>query len=80
MTFALTFSRQVKKPFVCLFAIKHLQRVFSFIALCWVKDFNPNLLHAAARLCSGSLVNPLLSKHGEEHAHSYVLLYIKVTI
>lgn len=60
MSFSPTLSRQVKIQFVCLVAVEHLQGVFAFIILCWVKDFNPDFLHTAASLCPGVLVNPLI--------------------
>lgn len=53
-------SRQVQMPLVCLLAVEHLQRVFAFIILCWVTDFNPDFLHIAARLCPGLRANLLL--------------------
>lgn len=56
-------------PFVCLVAVEHLQGVFAFIILCWVKDFNPDFLHTAASLCPGFLVNPLIPTWKGEWIH-----------
>lgn len=78
LSFSPTLSRQVKIPFVCLTAVEHLQRVSAFVTLCWVKDFNPDFLRSAARLCPGFLVNSLIPTWKEDlwKPHSYRRLNI----
>lgn len=56
-----TLSGQVKRPLVCLGAVKHRQGVFALIILSWVLDFQPDFLCAAAHFHPGTLLNPLIS-------------------
>lgn len=62
---SLTLAGQVKIASVCLMAVKHLQRVFAFVILGRVQDFNPDLLHGAASLRPDILVNPLIPTQKE---------------
>lgn len=67
-----TLSGQVKRPLVCLGAVKHRQGVFALIILSWVLDFQPDFLCAAARFHPGTLLNPLVSAWTGKVIHLHV--------